>query len=60
MCTLSPTIIRLNGKIAFPLIGEVQAAGLTPRQLVADVTFKLSKYLNDPRVTMHMAHRTKE
>ena len=53
-------MIRPNGKITFPLIGEVQAAGMSPHQLVADLTVKLSNYLKDPRITIRMADRNKE
>jgi polysaccharide export outer membrane protein len=53
-------MIRANGKIAFPLIGDVQAAGLSPSVLAADLTIKLSRYLNEPRITIRMIDRTKE
>jgi len=55
-----PKVIRANGKITFPLIGEVQPAGLSPHQLAADLTFKLSKYINEPRITISIADRIKE
>src|SRR5215472_13571447 len=44
--------VRSDGKISMPLLNDVQAAGLTPMQLAADLTEKLKKYLADPRVTV--------
>jgi polysaccharide export outer membrane protein len=44
--------IRPDGKITMPLIGELQAAGLTPLQLTADLKEKLSKYINNPEVAV--------
>lgn len=45
-------VIDANGRIALPLIGEVQAAGLTGAQLQDAVAQALSQgYLNQPRVT---------
>jgi polysaccharide biosynthesis/export protein len=43
-------IVRPDGKITMPLIGEVQAEGLTPDQLTAKLSELLSKYLNNPQV----------
>jgi polysaccharide export outer membrane protein len=40
-----------SGKLAFPLIGEIQAGGLTARELERSVRAALSpQYLKDPRV----------
>jgi len=45
-------VVNAEGKLALPLIGEVQAAGLTVTQLQDAVTQALSQgYLNQPRVT---------
>lgn len=45
-------VVNAEGKIALPLIGEIQAAGLTVAQLQDAVTQALSQgYLNQPRVT---------
>jgi len=45
-------VVNAEGKVALPLIGEVQAAGLTVAQLQDAVTQALSQgYLNQPRVT---------
>jgi polysaccharide biosynthesis/export protein len=45
-------IIRPDGKISFPLVGDVQAAGRTPRQLTDDLTKVLSRYIKEPVVTV--------
>ncbi len=44
--------VRPDGKISLPLLNDVQAAGLTPTQLAADITEKLKKYVEQPRVTV--------
>lgn len=44
--------VRPDGKISLPLLNDVQAAGLTPKQLADSVTDRLKKYIADPRVTV--------
>jgi polysaccharide export outer membrane protein len=44
--------VRPDGKISLPLLHDVQAAGLTPRQLGSQVTESLKKYLTEPQVTV--------
>jgi len=44
--------VRPDGKISLPLLDDVQASGLTPKQLAASVTEKLKKYIADPHVTV--------
>ncbi len=44
--------IRPDGKITLPLVKEVQAAGLTPQQLTADLTERIGKFVNNPDVTI--------
>jgi len=44
--------VRPDGKISMPLLNDVQAAGLTPMQLAADITEKLKKFVSEPRVTV--------
>jgi polysaccharide export outer membrane protein len=44
--------VRPDGKISLQLVGEVQAAGLTPEQLSASITEGLSKYMTKPEVTV--------
>jgi len=44
--------VRPDGKISLPLLDDVQAAGLTPRQLKADLTRRLAKYIGSPEVSV--------
>ena len=44
--------VRPDGKITMPLIGDVQAGGLTPVQLGQEVAKDLTKYINTPDVTI--------
>lgn len=44
--------VRPDGKITIPLIGEVQAGGMTPVQLTKDLTEKLGTIVNHPDVTV--------
>ncbi|HKW88064.1 MAG TPA: polysaccharide biosynthesis/export family protein [Candidatus Acidoferrales bacterium] len=44
--------VRPDGKISLPLIGEIQAAGLTPLGLQDLVTEKLKTYIESPQVTV--------
>ena len=44
--------VRPDGKIALPLIGEVEAAGKTPAALQELLTAKAEKYVNNPQVTV--------
>jgi len=45
-------IIRPDGKITFPLVGDVQAAGRAPRQLTDDLTKLLARFIKEPVVTV--------
>ena len=44
--------VRSDGKISLPLVGEVQAAGLTPLKLEKDIANKLKSYIAEPEVTV--------
>jgi len=44
--------VRPDGKISLPLLNDVQAAGLTPAQLAAQITDSLKKYVTNPQVTV--------
>jgi polysaccharide biosynthesis/export protein len=44
--------VRSDGKISLPLIGDVQAAGLTPLQLEQSIATKLRSYITQPDVTV--------
>lgn len=47
--------VRPDGKISLPLLNDVQAANLTPMQLVAAITEQLKKFVSDPQVTVVVA-----
>jgi polysaccharide export outer membrane protein len=44
--------VRPDGKISLPLLNDVQAAGLTPSQLITQITTGLSKFMTNPEVTV--------
>lgn len=50
---ISKTVpVRPDGKISLPLIGEIQASGLTPLQLQNNLTQQLKAYIDNPEVTV--------
>ena len=50
--TLRSVVVRLDGKISFPLLDDVQAAGLTANELKQVLTERLSEFLTLPHVTV--------
>jgi polysaccharide export outer membrane protein len=51
--TLSGSLlVRPDGMISMPLLGDIKATGKTPLQLADEVTTKLKKYIQDPNVTV--------
>jgi polysaccharide export outer membrane protein len=51
--TLSGVVpVRPDGRISMVLLGDLQAAGMTPMQLAADITQRLRKYVQDPIVSI--------
>ena len=44
--------VRPDGKITLPVIGDVQAEGLTPNRLKATITAALKDYVESPDVTV--------
>jgi polysaccharide export outer membrane protein len=47
-----PLVVRPDGQISMPLIGDVPASGLTPMQLSQELTTRLKKFVNEPTVTV--------
>ncbi|GAB6094597.1 hypothetical protein JCM14469_08490 [Desulfatiferula olefinivorans] len=45
-------LVRMDGKITFPLIDDIRAAGQTPHQLKQSITTLLKQYLEAPHVTV--------
>ncbi len=44
--------VRMDGKITLPLVGEIQASGLTPDLLQGSISKKLNEFVRDPAVTV--------
>ena len=45
-------LVRPDGMISLALLGDVQAAGLTPLQLADQIASKLKKYIQEPNVSV--------
>lgn len=48
-------LVRPDGMISLPLLGDVQAAGLTPLHLADQIKVALKKYVQDPNVSVVVA-----
>jgi polysaccharide biosynthesis/export protein len=44
--------VRPDGKISLPLLNDVQASGLTPTELAANISKRLKQFVADPEVTV--------
>jgi polysaccharide export outer membrane protein len=49
---LPSVAVRLDGRISFPLLDDVVAAGKTPIQLKEELTEQLAEYITAPHVTV--------
>src|ERR1700678_1294419 len=47
--------VRPDGMISLVLVGDIQAAGLTPMHLAHDITVRLKKFIQDPVVSVVVA-----
>lgn len=45
-------LVRPDGKISMPLLGDIQTAGLKPMDLAAQITEALKKYVKSPEVSV--------
>ena len=45
-----PLLVRRDGKVSVPLMGDTQAEGLTPAELAETIRVALSQYIANPRV----------
>ena len=45
-------IVRPDGRISFPLVGDIPAVGLTPAQLNKEITERLKEYIKHPEVSI--------
>ena len=50
--TRTGILVRIDGKISFPLLDDVQAEGRTPLELKKDIQNKLKAFLENPVVTV--------
>jgi polysaccharide export outer membrane protein len=48
----SSLLVRPDGMISMPLLGDIKAAGKTPLQLAEEITTRLKKFIQDPNVTI--------
>jgi polysaccharide biosynthesis/export protein len=48
-------IVRPDGGISFPLVGDLKAAGKSPAELQAEITQRLEAYIPDAVVTVSVA-----
>lgn len=48
----SEVVVRPDGRISLPLVNDLQAAGLTPDQLRAEVEKAVSKWVKEPDATV--------
>lgn len=52
-------LVRVDGRITLPLIGEVEAAGRSPLQLAEEITKSLGRFLAAPQVTVGVGQATR-
>ncbi len=45
-------LVRIDGKITFPLLGDIQASGRTPLQIKKDIEIGLKDFVDRPIVTV--------
>ena len=45
-------LVRPDGMISMPLLGDIQASGLTALQLTDQITGKLKKFMQNPKVSV--------
>jgi protein involved in polysaccharide export with SLBB domain len=47
-----PVLIGTNGNITLPMVGRVQAGGLTVEQLEAELTIQLNAFVQEPQISV--------
>lgn len=50
--SVKEVVVRPDGKISVPLIGDIQASGLTPMQLQQQVVERMKEFVTAPSVTI--------
>jgi polysaccharide export outer membrane protein len=48
-------VVRPDGMVSVPLVGELRVSGMTPMQIEATLVADLKQYVNEPRVTVTVA-----
>jgi polysaccharide export outer membrane protein len=51
-----PVVVRPDGFISFPIVNEVEAAGLTPAALARKIEAGLAASVTSPTVTTNVPH----
>lgn len=52
------TLVRPDGMVSFPLVGDVRAEGRTVEELRADLAQRLSRYIPDPTLSVEVVKLT--
>ena len=50
----SPYVVRPDGKVSFPLIGDVDVTGKTVTQFREEITGRFSKYIIEPSISVNV------
>lgn len=50
--SVKEVVVRPDGKISLPLVSDVQASGLTPRQLQDNISQRMKEFVAAPHVTV--------
>ncbi|MEW6380397.1 MAG: SLBB domain-containing protein [bacterium] len=49
-------VVRPDGKVSFPLLGDIQAAGFTPQEMADSIQTQLTRFVNQPTVTVTVSN----
>jgi len=52
-------LVRVDGWITLPLLGDIEAVGRTPREITQEITRGLSRFLTAPQVTVGLGQATR-
>ena len=54
--TREDVLVRIDGKISFPLLNDLPAAGLSPMELKYNIEAGLKSYVSNPVVSVHVTN----
>ena len=54
--TRENVLVRIDGKISFPLLNDLPAAGLSPMELKYNIEAGLKSYVSNPVVSVHVTN----